>query len=208
MTHKLTTIALSIFMIASFGLSNQVNAQSPIDFGIKGGLNFANLSSDDDLDSRTGIHAGLVLDFSLPMLPIGVESGIYYSQKGAEFTENGITVTGKLDYIEVPVLAKISVGPPGPFSPHVLIGPYAAYNINAEFEASSGSASFSEDFSDETSDIDFGGIVGVGADFNLGVTKLNVSARYSFGLTDINDTDFDVDEEKHRVFMISAGIMF
>lgn len=109
---RLTIAALSIFMIVSFGLIHQVNAQIPIDFGVKGGVNIATLSSDDDLDSRTGIHAGLVLDFSLPLLPIGVESGIYYTQKGAEFTEDGITVTGKLDYIEVPVLAKISLGPP------------------------------------------------------------------------------------------------
>lgn len=205
---KLTTTALSVFVILAFGFTHQVNAQSPINFGVKGGLNFANLSSDDDLDARTGFHAGLALDFALPMLPIGVESGLYYTQKGAEFTEEGITLTGKLDYIEVPVLAKISFGPPGPFSPHVVIGPYAAYNINSEFEVSSGSASISEDFSDETSDLDFGGIVGVGADFNLGVTKLNISARYSYGFSNINDSDFDVDEENNRVFMISAGIMF
>lgn len=208
MIKRLTTAALSIFMIVSYGLIHQVNAQSPIDFGVKGGVNIANLSSDDDLDSRTGIHAGLVLDFSLPLLPIGVESGIYYTQKGAEFTEEGITVTGKLDYIEVPVLAKISLGPPGPFSPHVVVGPYAAFNTKAEFEASSGSASLSEDFSDQTSDLDFGAIAGVGADFNLGLTKLNVSARYSYGFSNINDSDFEVDEENNRVFMISAGIMF
>ncbi|REL38835.1 PorT family protein [Rhodohalobacter sp. SW132] len=208
MMKKLTTAVLSIFVIVSFGLTHQVNAQSPIDFGVKGGLNFATLSSDDDVDSRSGFHAGLVLDFSLPMLPLGVESGLYYTQKGAEFTEEGITITGKLDYIEIPVLAKISVGPPGPFSPHIVAGPYAAYNINSELEASSGSASFSEDFSNETTDLDFGGIVGVGADFNFGITKLNVSARYSFGFSNINDTEFEVDDEKNRVFMISAGIMF
>ena len=208
MTKKLTTAALSIFMIVSFGLTHQANAQSPIDFGVKGGLNFANLSSNDDLDTRTGFHAGLVLDFSLPMLPLGVESGLYYTQKGAEFTEDGITITGKLDYVEVPVLAKISFGPPGPFSPHIVVGPYAAYNTKAEFEATSGSASISDDFSDEISDLDLGAIIGVGADFNLGLTKLNVSARYSYGFSNINESEFEVDEENHRVFMISAGIMF
>lgn len=90
----------------------------------------------------------------------------------------------------------------------MVVGPYAAYNTNAEFEASSGSASLSEDFSDQTTDLDFGAIAGVGADFNLGVTKLNVSARYSLGFSNINDTEFEVDEENNRVFMISAGIMF
>lgn len=196
-------------LFASFGLVQQTNAQNPVNFGIKGGLNFANVAgSDEELDSRIGVHAGLVLDFSFPLAPVGIESGIYYSQKGAGFTEEGIPITGKIDYIEVPVLAKISVGPPGPFSPHVLLGPYAAYNINAEFEAASGSAFSSVDRSDETSDLDFGGIVGVGADFNLGITKLNVSTRYSFGFSNINDTEFETDDESNRVFMISAGIMF
>lgn len=208
MKNKLPIIGLLIFMIVSFGLIDKANAQSPINLGLKGGLNFANISSDDDLDSRTGFHAGLVLDFSLPALPLGVESGLYYTQKGAEFTEEGITVTGKLDYIEVPLLAKINVGLSGPISPHVVIGPYAAYNVNAEFEASSGSVSFSEDLSDDTSDLDFGGIAGLGADFNLGVTKVNVSARYSFGFSNINDSEFEQDDESHRIFMISAGIMF
>ncbi len=205
---KLITLGTAFIFAAMFAFADQATAQSPVNFGVKGGVNIANISGDEDPDSRSGIHAGVVLDFSLPALPIGIESGIYYTQKGAELTEQGITLTGKLDYIEVPVLAKLRLGPPGPFSPHLVLGPYAAYNVNAELEASDGSASASEDLSDVTSDFDFGGIVGVGADFNLGLTKLNISARYSFGFSNINDTDFDTDDESHRVFMISAGIMF
>lgn len=209
MINKLTKIILSAAVIASFGLIQQTHAQSPIDFGIKGGLNFANLAgAEDDLDSRTGVHAGLVLDFSFPMLPVGIESGIYYSQKGAEVSEAGATATLQLDYVEVPVLAKINFGPPGPFSPHVVVGPYAAYNINSEFDVSAGSASVTEDFSEFTSDIDFGGVIGVGADFSMGVTKLNLQARYSRGLIDINDNGLDGEGEYNSVFSISAGIMF
>lgn len=209
MINKLTKIILSAAVIASFGLVQQTHAQSPIDFGIKGGLNFANLAgAEDDLDSRTGVHAGLVLDFSFPLSPIGIESGIYYSQKGAEVSEAGATATWKLDYIEVPVLAKINVGPPGPFSPHFVAGPYAAYNINSEYDISAGSASASEDFSEFTSEIDFGGVIGVGADFSLGITKLNIQGRYSRGLIDINDNGVDGDGEYNSVFSISAGIMF
>ena len=103
-------------------------------------------------------------------------------------------------------MAKINVGPPGPFTPHLLVGPYAAYNINAEWEATDGS-SLTSDRSDFTTDVDFGGIVGVGADFNAGVTKLNVQARYSRGFVDINDNGND-DGVYHNVFTIAAGIMF
>lgn len=209
MFKKLITATLSVIVFFSFGLIQQTNAQSPIDFGIKGGLNIANLAgAEDDLDSRTGIHAGLVLDFSFPLMPVGIESGIYYSQKGAQISEDGMTATWKLDYVEVPVLAKISVDPPGPFSPHIVVGPYAAYNINSELDVSAGSASVIEDFSEFTSDIDFGGVIGVGADFSLGVTKLNIQARYSRGLLDVNDNGFEDEGEHNSVFSISAGIMF
>ncbi|CAN5443982.1 hypothetical protein BH23BAC3_BH23BAC3_14950 [soil metagenome] len=209
MFKKLITATLSVIVFFSFGLIQQTNAQSPIDFGIKGGLNIANLAgAEDDLDSRTGIHAGLVLDFSFPLMPVGIESGIYYSQKGAQISEDGMTATWKLDYVEVPILAKISVGPPGPFSPHIVVGPYAAYNINSELDVSAGSASVIEDFSEFTSDIDFGGVIGVGADFSLGVTKLNIQARYSRGLLDVNDNGFEDEGEHNSVFSISAGIMF
>jgi len=209
MFKKLITATLSVVVFASFGLIQQTNAQSPIDFGIKGGLNIANLAgAEDDLDSRTGIHAGLVLEFSFPLTPVGIESGIYYSQKGAQTSEDNITATWKLDYIEVPVLAKISVGPPGPFSPHIVAGPYAAYNINSELDVSAGSESVTEDFSEFTSDIDFGGVIGVGADLSLGVTKLTIQARYSRGLIDVNDNGFEDEGENNSVFSISAGIMF
>jgi len=183
-------------------------AQSPVDFGLKGGINLANLANTDgDTDTRIGFHTGLVLDFSLPMMPIGIESGVYYSQKGAEGTFGNDTDTSKLDYIEIPVMAKINVGPPGPFTPHLLVGPYAAYNINAELEVTNGLLTDTEDQSDIISDVDFGGIVGVGADFNAGVTKLNVQARYSRGFMDINDNGNN-DGVYHSVFSIAAGFMF
>ncbi len=209
MFKKLITATLSVIVFASFGLIQKTHAQNPIDFGIKGGLNFTNLAgTDDDLESRTGIQAGVVLDISFPLLPLGIESGIYYSQKGAQISEDGMTATWKLDYVEVPVLGKISVGPPGPFSPHIVVGPYAAYNVNSELDVSAGSESETEDFSEITSDIDFGGVIGVGADFNLGVTKLNIQARYSRGLIDVNENGFENEGEHNSVFSITAGIMF
>jgi len=205
--RKLSTLIISTILFLSLAITAQ--AQSPVDFGVKGGINLADLANfDEDFNTRTGLHAGLVLDFSLPMMPIGIESGVYYSQKGSEATYGSGSLTFKLDYIEVPVMAKINVGPPGPFTPHILAGPYAAYNINAELEGTSGSSTATEDASDFTTDVDFGGIVGVGADFNAGVTKLNVQARYSRGFVDINDNGNDDDGVYHNVFTISAGIMF
>ena len=202
---KLFTLGTAFIFSAMFAFADQAKAQSPLNFGVKGGVNITNISGPGDSpDSRTGILAGIVVDISLPAVPLGVETGLYYSQKGAESEEMGATMSTNLDYLEVPVLAKLSIGPPGPFTPHILAGPYLAFNINAEddFEGQT------TDISDSINSTDFGGVVGVGADFSLGLTTLNAQARYSFGLTSVFDSDMVQDDYKNRAITLSVGIMF
>ncbi len=196
------------------GLPATSQAQLPISFGIKGGVNIANISFDDfdDNDSRTGFNIGAVLDIGIPMFPVGIETGLYYSQQGTTFditeTFDGMPVrmdgTIKLDYLTIPVLAKVNFGPPGPFSPHILAGPYAAFVLNAEEEFSSNGQSETVDISDDVESLDFGLTLGLGADFNLMVTTISVQGRYSFGLSDI----FEDEGSKNRVISLVAGFTF
>jgi len=211
---KITLSAILAGFLLIAGLPGTSQAQLPISFGIKGGVNIANISFDDidENDPRTGFTIGAVLDIGIPMFPVGIETGLYYSQQGTTFsfseTIEGITVTAdgttKLDYLTIPVLAKVNVGPPGPFSPHLLAGPYAAFVLNAEQEASFMGQTETVDISDEVESMDFGLTVGLGADFNLMVTKISVQGRYSFGLTDI----FEEEGSKNRVISLVAGFTF
>ena len=236
MIRNLFCITLAT-LLAMVLFAQSAHAQSPLSFGAKAGINIANLSGDafDDADSRTGIIIGGVVDIGLPMLPVGLETGLYYSQQGAtiseSFEEFGETFdfesTLSLDYLTIPVLGKLYFGPPGPISPHIVAGPYFAYLLDAESEVTMNGMTISGDISDETESLDFGLIAGVGVDFNVGVTKLNVQARYSLGLVDIfddsnnddfddfNDFNNDLDDDfvtdpdsKNRVFTITAGIYF
>lgn len=187
--------------MAFTGVITVSNAQLPIDFGIKAGVNLANFSGTDaDLDSRQAFVVGASMDLSLPMFPIGLESGVYFSQKGAESGSN----TLKLDYVEVPVLAKINFGPPGPFSPHLVAGPYVGFTITSETEDGSGNTFELDDFVNE---VDFGGTVGVGADFNMGLTKLNAQLRYSMGFTPVFTDQLD-GGEKNAVLSVVVGVRF
>lgn len=187
--------------MAFTGVISVSNAQLPIDFGIKAGVNLANFSGTDaDLDSRQAFVVGASLDLSLPMFPVGIESGVYFSQKGVEPGAS----TLKLDYIEVPVLAKLKFGPPGPFSPHFVAGPYVGFNITSEIEDGDGNTLDLDDFINE---VDFGGMLGVGADFNMGLTKLNAQVRYSMGLTPVYIDQFD-DGERNTVLSVVVGVRF
>lgn len=181
----------SLLAVLVLILGIQQTAYAQVDFGLRGGVNFANYSDvDGDLDSRSGLMIGAYLDIGVPMAPISIQPEVTYSQKGAEFGGSETNV----DYLEVPVLAKFSFAP-GPASPHIYAGPYAGFVINSE--------SNGVDVSDNT-ETDFGGIVGAGLDINAAVIKFNVGARYGFGLVDA----FSSGSGKNSVFSVVAGISF
>ncbi len=204
----------AVLFVLAMALPRDSQAQGLVNFGLKGGVNIANMSFDDfdDNSSRTGITIGAVVDIGIPMFPVGLETGIYYSQQGTTFditeTVEGMPVsmdgTIKLDYLTIPVLAKVNFGPPGPLSPHFVAGPYAAFILNAEEEYTIGGQTESFDISDDTESMDFGLTVGLGADLNLMVTTISVQGRYSFGFTDV----FDGEGSKNRVISIVAGFAF
>lgn len=203
---KLTSLLVVIFMAAV--VVQNANAQSPVSFGLKGGVNISNFSgSDFEYDAKTGLLVGATLEFSVPALPFGIESGVYYTQKGAKVEDSGVSGKVKLDYIEVPLTAKFQLGPPGPITPHFLIGPYIGFNVNAEAEFDDGDFFGGVDLDDQTKNSEFGGVAAVGLDFSLGVTKLNAQARYSYGFTSVFEDDAD-DGEKNAVLSVALGITF
>lgn len=203
---KLSTLLLACFLVA--GMTTSIQAQSPVSFGLKGGLNIADLTNTEfDTDTRTGFMGGVSLDINLPAVPFGIESGVYYSQKGTSYSNEIGTGTIKLDYLEVPVLARFNLGMPGPVTPHVLAGPYLGFNVNSEIEGSDGESSVSSDISDEIVSTDFGLLFGAGVDFNLGMTALNAQIRYGLGLTNVFEDDVD-DDIKNGVFSIAVGVRF
>jgi hypothetical protein len=197
-------LLLSVFLISGFICLSTTNAQAQL--GIKAGYNSANFNDTDaSTDSRSGFTAGLTYDFGIPMSPITIQPGVFYAQKGV--SSSGEIGNGeiKLDYIEIPVVAKFDFILDNPLlTPHVYFGPYLGFNINAEAEGSldGSDGSSSVDISDETKGTDFGVVVGAGAD----ITKFNVGLRYSAGLTDIAEND-NIDG-KNGVFSIVAGINF
>lgn len=188
---KLGSFITIILLFFSLGIQQTTLAQSPVDFGIRGGVNFANYSdTPDDPDSRTGIMIGGYLNIGIPMAPFSIQPEVTYNQKGAE--SGGSTI--EVDYLEVPVLAKFSFMP-GPASPHIYAGPYVGIVLNSEVNG--------VDFSDNT-ETDFGGIIGAGVDINAGVVNLDLGGRYGFGFVDA----FDGGQGKNSVFSIVAGISF
>lgn len=201
---KTITTFLVLFIISFSGLPETVSAQSPIDFGIKGGLNFSTFNgSDVEYEMYSDYNAGIAIEISLPTLPVGIESGVYYSHKGAQADDGSVRLS--VEYIEIPLLAKYNLGLSDKISPHLVLGPYAGYVINS----SARGVTFSnvDSLEDFTNEFDFGLMGGAGIDLNVAVTTINIQARYSYGFTSVFNDGFDADA-KNGVISLVAGIMF
>ena len=89
-----------------------VPAKSQIKFGIKGGLNISSVHFNKDLvgkDNVTGFNIGPMVEVMAPIMGVGFDAAILYSQKGIGVkSEKDI----KNDYIDVPVNLKWKFGLP------------------------------------------------------------------------------------------------
>lgn len=180
-------------LLAMALVTNQAKAQSPINIGIRGGVNFANLNDTDlDTDGRTGFMAGVYFNYQIANSPISIQPEVLYTQKGFALGD----ATAKLGYIEIPVLAKFDWVMDGNITPHVYFGPYVAFNVSAEADG----GQFEFDIEDSIKSTDFGVVVGAGVDIN----RFNIGVRYGAGLTEISDNG----DGKNGVLSIVAGIGF
>ena len=205
-------IALATALVTM--LPGAVSAQAEL--GFRGGINFATLAGDDidDASSLTKLNVGGFV--TLPVSSVfGIQIGAGFTSKGAEDTEDGTTVSFNLSYIEIPVLAKISVPSTGNVGLHFLAGPAISFRTGCSIDAEGGGVSLSVDCDDtgvfdplEIKKTDFGALVGAGLDFSLAPnTSLLVELMYNLGLTQVSDSGVD-DDVKNRVFSIVAGLSF
>ncbi len=177
---KKILILLAVMAIAT-------TSEAKIRVGVKGGLNVATLHTSNDafqntFDSRTGWHAGLMMNVGLP-LGLSLQPEILYSSKGVDEETIG--------YIEVPVDLqwgfKIAM-----FRPYVSLTPYVGYAVNS---------------GDALSINNWDGGIGIGA--GVDIWKLQVAVKYMWGLgkvVDIQPSNFNPEiTAQNRNVMISLG---
>jgi len=210
------TLAIVAFIVAGF---NPVQAQ----FGIRGGINLADFFTEGDVETNgsTGLNLGAA--FTLIKLgPINLVAEGYYAEKGTgqdviglnpenllglenpeeleRLLENGGTLEYGLDYVEVPVLARINLPVQGGvLRPYLNAGPAFSWQINCgvKVDVASESSNFEcsdlqrENLQETIQDYEMGMIIGGGLDlpiFELGA-GLNLDIRYNRGLSRLTRVD-------------------
>ncbi|NLN25622.1 MAG: PorT family protein [Bacteroidetes bacterium] len=202
-----------IFLCAAVAIMSFATAQSQeVRLGIKGGYNMTTLTGDiEDASSRSSFHLGGLVEVPISER-FSIQPEVLYSSQGAEYrgTLTGADdskITAKLDYIQVPIMAKFYAAEG--FA--VEAGPQVGFLMSAKEDFSSkttaigqtGSASGSFDVKEKYKGIDFG--LGIGAAYRLDM-GLFFGARYNLGLSNINDISNAT--VKNNVFQISVGYSF
>lgn len=72
------------------------------------GMNVASLTKCDGCDPRIGLAAGVEAEYQATDI-FSVSAGLIYSMQGNKAKEEGVTLTTKLDYINIPILANVYV---------------------------------------------------------------------------------------------------
>ena len=166
MRLKNTIFGLVLAWMTAVPLSAQT-----FDLGLEAGGNLTNLVGSGVSGSTTnGIKLGfaggafLCLNFGESF---GIRPELLYEQKGNQTTGTST----ELDYLEIPILLKFSLGTPV-VNPGILLGPAFSFNVLAQ----SGGVNLTN-----VNSSDVGLVGGVEVD----ISKFLVSGRYELGLTDL-----------------------
>lgn len=153
--------------------------------GLKGGLNFSSIDGIEDNSSRTGFHFGAYGRVNLTK-SLGIQGEALYSIQGSKATIGNVKETIDANYLNVPILLRISPLPILNFH----VGPQFGILLSE-----------SEIAADTFKGSDVSLAVGAGIDLPLG---LNFALRYVKGLSDISDVG-GTDSFKNNTFQVSVG---
>jgi len=199
----LSVCAFGLGVAATSYAQDPSNGSMSPSFGVKGGVNFATVTGDDfdSPDSRTSFHVGLLAEFPLAEI-FSLQVEALYSGQGFKSDVDGAIVGGEgkveyqLDYINVPVLAKVYLIE----GLSVEVGPQFSFKVNEEIDADANADAGDLDV-DNAEDFEFGVAAGLTFQTKMG---LFASGRYNLGLTDIVENR----DVKNSVFQLGIGFKF
>lgn len=230
-----------LVLIALVGLTGFLprspEARSKFEIGAKGALNISSpeFNGFDNTDSRSlpgggfffRFNSGNFTSFELDVLYVRkgavarFRDGIY-TWPGLEYRDVTVTYTYRLDYLEIPLTARVCPVRFGKFSPYLFAGQALGIRIKAERDYSAValegpelySESDTEDLKTRTSNLDFGLVFGGGVDIAMGRGALLLEGRFTFGVHNVEE-DYEwylwADSNtklKSRVFSIVIGYSF
>jgi hypothetical protein len=184
---------ISVMMVA-VALMMAAPAQAQlIKFGVKGGVNMSELDFDGgyegNKDNATGFFIGPMAEFTLPIVGLGIDGAVMFSQRGkSETKEQGF---------EVPVNLKYTIGLGSMAGVYLAAGPDFFFNLK-DFDVEGGKAKKSQV------------AVNIGAGLKL-LSKLQLGVTYQIPMGDSFEWKDAVGaggSAKNKTWQVSAAYMF
>lgn len=172
-------IAVLLVAIVGIGAANA----SGLRFGVKAGLNVNHLSANInvlDKNNQAGWTAGVMTEFNLPLVGLGVDLSLMYTRMNSEviIKSNGGDTSEysepNKNFIEIPLNLKYKISLPvvGSFlAPYIFTGPSFGFKLDK---------STYDDFKTKT----FQAVWNIGLGLEL-AKHLQIGASYGFGLNNI-----------------------
>ena len=117
-----------IFTLVVLLATMTVAAQAQIKFGVKGGLNLTNMKFDKsaiDPSNQTGFYIGPTINFTLPVVGLGIDASALYDQRSAKIADE----TMKQQSIQVPINLRYGIGLGSTASIYLFAGPQFGFAI-------------------------------------------------------------------------------
>jgi len=174
---------VAIVLLIGVAVSAQEKTPGITGKGLKLGLGFANISTDyqelnDFLDSRSGASCGAFVTYSFNRR-WAVQPELLYVSKGAQKDLFFVSAEWKINYLEVPVLAKFNIVPDAQLQPSLYAGPALSILLGSKFRISD----TEYDVADGMKTMDLGFVFGGGLDYR----HVTFDIRYTLGLLNTVD---------------------
>ena len=177
---------LAIVAVAFTMLLAAVPVKAQLSFGVVGGLNLSKLSYNDlpgalGSDNRCGWYLGPKVEFKVPLIGLGVDAALEYSQRRLNGDvevdgQNAYSTSPYMKTIEIPINLRYSVGFSSLASAYLATGPQFGFNVgDKKWNWTSVSQGFELKKSNVTWNIGLGvkllGHLEVGAGYNIALSK-------------------------------------
>jgi len=174
-------------------------------FGIKGGLNFTNMSNistnvDKTWENQTGYQLGLALQFKVPLIGLAIQPELLYSTVKTAASETNGEIN--LDYITLPVNIELGADMLF-FRPFIVASPFVSYLIQNRTR-------IEDQPVNDINRFDYGVGLGVGLD----LWKLQIMGKYNWGLGKLEHAGDEWDQSETyknatlQGFQLSVAFLF
>ncbi len=176
---SLVIALVSVPSFAQFSSGGFDLSKENLYYGVRFGGTSASVSGDVSVGAKIGMTLAGIIGLHLSeTTPVFLESGLYYTQRGAK--EGDIEITH--NNLEIPILVKYGFQVSDNIAVLPFIGPYFAYAVSSDYEYK-GAGSDEHSFRPNRNNMGFK--FGCGAEYN----KIYLELGYQFGVTNFADKD-------------------